>query len=165
MLNLNLKFGLVVCIFYRVCAMSGVITTPRVWPPLTRDLHPCYLCPTEYLKVVLTVLGPDLESNWNSAMFRWAERRLENAARRTACLALRGKTGEKMCTRGKVLTVANMNPFVKTMEYAVRGPIVIRAGEIEQELAKVTNLHFFYLHHVYYLRKFNQTCKANVISW
>ncbi|XP_067651693.1 alanine aminotransferase 2-like [Haliotis asinina] len=69
-------------------------------------------------------------------MLRTAERRLENAARRAGCLALRGKTGEKMCSRGKVLTVANMNPFVKTMEYAVRGPIVIRAGEIEQELAK-----------------------------
>lgn len=38
--------------------------------------------------------------------------------------------------RGKVLTVENMNPHVKNMEYAVRGPIVIRAGEIEQELAK-----------------------------
>lgn len=38
--------------------------------------------------------------------------------------------------RGKVLTVDNMNPHVKNMEYAVRGPIVIRAGEIEQELAK-----------------------------
>ncbi|KAK3086013.1 hypothetical protein FSP39_012147 [Pinctada imbricata] len=34
----------------------------------------------------------------------------------------------------KVLTVENMNPHVKNMEYAVRGPIVIRAGEIEQEL-------------------------------
>ena len=39
--------------------------------------------------------------------------------------------------RTKVLSVQNMNPHVKNMEYAVRGPIVIRAGEIEQELAKV----------------------------
>lgn len=37
----------------------------------------------------------------------------------------------------KVLSVDNMNPFVKNMEYAVRGPIVIRAGEIEEELKKV----------------------------
>lgn len=36
--------------------------------------------------------------------------------------------------RTKVLTVENMNPHVKNMEYAVRGPIVIRAGEIEEEL-------------------------------
>lgn len=39
-----------------------------------------------------------------------------------------------MQTRSKVLSVENMNPFVKNMEYAVRGPIVIRAGEIEAEI-------------------------------
>lgn len=37
-------------------------------------------------------------------------------------------------TRSKVLSTDNINPFVKNMEYAVRGPIVIRAAEIEQEL-------------------------------
>lgn len=37
-------------------------------------------------------------------------------------------------TRSKVLSVENMNPHVRSMEYAVRGPIVIRAAEIEQEL-------------------------------
>ncbi|XP_013419828.1 alanine aminotransferase 1 [Lingula anatina] len=36
--------------------------------------------------------------------------------------------------RSKVLTVDSMNPHVKRMEYAVRGPIVIRAGEIEKEM-------------------------------
>ncbi|KAK7114145.1 alanine aminotransferase 1-like [Littorina saxatilis] len=40
------------------------------------------------------------------------------------------------CKRWKVLSVENINPHVKKMEYAVRGPIVIRAGEIEQELKK-----------------------------
>ncbi|CAG0926068.1 unnamed protein product, partial [Notodromas monacha] len=34
----------------------------------------------------------------------------------------------------KVLTLDNMNPCIKTMEYAVRGPLVIRAVEIEKEL-------------------------------
>lgn len=57
--------------------------------------------------------------------------------------------------RTKVLSVENVNPHVKNMEYAVRGPIVIRAGEIEQELAKVyfslINIYLsqhraFYLH-------------------
>ncbi|XP_062591773.1 alanine aminotransferase 1-like [Saccostrea cucullata] len=38
------------------------------------------------------------------------------------------------CTRQRVLTLDTMNPYVKNMEYAVRGPIVIRAGEIEAEL-------------------------------
>lgn len=39
--------------------------------------------------------------------------------------------------RNKVLSIDNINPHVKKMEYAVRGPIVIRAGEIEQEIKKV----------------------------
>ncbi|KAL8594886.1 hypothetical protein ACOMHN_038449 [Nucella lapillus] len=34
----------------------------------------------------------------------------------------------------KVLTLETLNPGVKVMEYAVRGPIVARAGQIEQEL-------------------------------
>jgi len=37
----------------------------------------------------------------------------------------------------RVLTVESMNPFVKQMEYAVRGPIVLKAGQIEQELLQV----------------------------
>lgn len=34
------------------------------------------------------------------------------------------------------LSIDNINPNVKVMEYAVRGPLVIRAGEIEKELEK-----------------------------
>lgn len=37
--------------------------------------------------------------------------------------------------RVSVLTEGNINPNVKAMEYAVRGPLVIRAVEIEKELA------------------------------
>lgn len=36
-----------------------------------------------------------------------------------------------------VLNEGNMNPQVKKMQYAVRGPIVQRAAEIEQDLQKV----------------------------
>ncbi|PIK40079.1 hypothetical protein BSL78_23061, partial [Apostichopus japonicus] len=36
--------------------------------------------------------------------------------------------------RQKTLTVENMNPHVRTMEYAVRGPIVQRAVQLEHEL-------------------------------
>lgn len=32
----------------------------------------------------------------------------------------------------------NINPQIKLMEYAVRGPLVIRATEIEKELANVS---------------------------
>ncbi|XP_056148874.1 alanine aminotransferase 2-like isoform X2 [Lampris incognitus] len=51
----------------------------------------------------------------------------------------RGLTQAKMAEngvapRGKVLTIDTMNPTVKMVEYAVRGPIVQRAVQIEQEL-------------------------------
>ncbi|KAL4719095.1 hypothetical protein ACJJTC_004325 [Scirpophaga incertulas] len=36
----------------------------------------------------------------------------------------------------KVLTLENLNPNVVKLEYAVRGPLVIRAAEIEKELEK-----------------------------
>ena len=40
---------------------------------------------------------------------------------------------------GRVLTMDTLNPNVRAMEYAVRGPIVVRAAEIEKELEKVTS--------------------------
>jgi hypothetical protein len=45
--------------------------------------------------------------------------------------------------RERVLNVDTMNPNVKRIEYAVRGPILQRAVQIEKELKEV---HF----HVYY---------------
>ncbi|XP_064315538.1 alanine aminotransferase 2 isoform X3 [Phalacrocorax carbo] len=39
-------------------------------------------------------------------------------------------------SREKILTLESMNPQVKAVEYAVRGPIVLKAGEIEKELRK-----------------------------
>lgn len=45
-----------------------------------------------------------------------------------------------MATSAKrTLTLDSMNPNVIKMEYAVRGPLVIRAGEIEKELKKVSH--------------------------
>ena len=38
----------------------------------------------------------------------------------------------------KVLTMDTLNPYIKAMEYAVRGPIVTKAAEIEAELKKVS---------------------------
>jgi len=37
----------------------------------------------------------------------------------------------------KVITLSNMNPQLRKMEYAVRGPLVIRATQIEKELSQV----------------------------
>ena len=39
---------------------------------------------------------------------------------------------------GPTITLDNMNPCVKKMEYAVRGPLVIRATEIEKEIQRVS---------------------------
>lgn len=40
-------------------------------------------------------------------------------------------------TAKPTLTLDSINPNVIKMEYAVRGPLVIRAGEIEKEIKKV----------------------------
>lgn len=46
-------------------------------------------------------------------------------------------TSQKMPSSQKVLNLDNMNPNVRIMEYAVRGPLLIRATEIENELKEV----------------------------
>lgn len=38
----------------------------------------------------------------------------------------------------KTLTMATLNPQVKAVEYAVRGPIVLKAGDIERGLQQVS---------------------------
>lgn len=38
---------------------------------------------------------------------------------------------------GKVVTLDTMNPNVRRVEYAVRGPIVTRATQLEKELKEV----------------------------
>ncbi|XP_063704820.1 alanine aminotransferase 1 [Culicoides brevitarsis] len=40
------------------------------------------------------------------------------------------------------VTLDNINPSIKVMEYAVRGPLVIRAGQIEKELQEGTKKPF-----------------------
>ena len=42
-------------------------------------------------------------------------------------------------TCAPTITLENMNPCVKKMEYAVRGPLVIRATEIEKEIQNVSH--------------------------
>lgn len=46
-------------------------------------------------------------------------------------------TNQKRTMSTKTLTLDSMNPNVIKMEYAVRGPLVIRAGEIEKEIKQV----------------------------
>jgi hypothetical protein len=40
----------------------------------------------------------------------------------------------------KFLTLDNLSPAVKNVQYAVRGKIVTRAGELEKELKQVRKL-------------------------
>jgi hypothetical protein len=40
----------------------------------------------------------------------------------------------------RVLNAQTMNQNIKKMEYAVRGPIVLKAGQVEIELAQVIQL-------------------------
>ena len=43
----------------------------------------------------------------------------------------------KLKKHEKFLTLNNLSQAVKNVQYAVRGPVVIRAAEIEKELKKV----------------------------
>jgi hypothetical protein len=45
-----------------------------------------------------------------------------------------------------VLTMNNLNPRVIEVEYAVRGPIVIRAAEIERQLKQVVTHGLWIIH-------------------
>lgn len=45
----------------------------------------------------------------------------------------------------KLLRLDNMNPNIIQMEYAVRGPLVIRATAIEKELEQVMILILSYI--------------------
>ena len=70
--------------------------------------------------------------------------KLINNTRNPAMICGVGTIGQQQPRRTKVLSAESVNPFVKGMEYAVRGPIVTRAGEIEAELARVSHFFFFF---------------------
>lgn len=56
----------------------------------------------------------------------------------TQLMVFRNDTTRTMAFQEKsTLNMENLNPCVKVMAYAVRGPLLIRAGEIENELEKV----------------------------
>ena len=64
------------------------------------------------------------------------------AAARTAASTVPPVTAaEAASPASRVLTMDTLNPHVRAMEYAVRGPIVVRAAEIEKELQKVRHTH------------------------
>jgi len=75
--------------------------------------------------------GPSVE--------KYGQMRFSTAEAKVSAGRLDGKMREKS------LTMGTLNPQVKAVEYAVRGPIVIKAGEIErclEEVRKCSNIHF-----------------------
>lgn len=60
----------------------------------------------------------------------------------TSAIQTIGNDKRTMATAAKpTLTLDSLNPNVIKMEYAVRGPLVIRAGEIEKEIKQVYKPH------------------------
>lgn len=65
----------------------------------------------------------------------WSRCQSSAAAEASAVLKMRPERSQ----RERILTLESMNPQVKAVEYAVRGPIVLKAGEIEMELRRVSS--------------------------
>lgn len=71
--------------------------------------------------------GPHSPGPWHRS---WSSA----AAEASAVLQVRPARGR----HERILTLESMNPQVKAVEYAVRGPIVLKAGELELELQRVS---------------------------
>lgn len=69
---------------------------------------------------------------WRSAVWMSRMERYSTAEATAASTALR-----KTKPREKTLSIENLNPQVKAVEYAVRGPIVIKAAQIERVIQQV----------------------------
>lgn len=59
-------------------------------------------------------------------------------------------------TMSKVLNMTNLNPNVIKLEYAVRGPLVIRAAEIDKEIQEASKKSYLYLN--------RNTCQRNLLT-
>ncbi|XP_075954386.1 alanine aminotransferase 2-like isoform X2 [Anarhichas minor] len=66
----------------------------------------------------------------------WKRRALSSLSATRRGLPKEKMTENGVSPRAKVLTIDTMNPTVKKVEYAVRGPIVQRAVELERELSE-----------------------------
>lgn len=62
----------------------------------------------------------------------------------------------------KVLTLETINPNMIKIEYAVRGPIVERALQIEKELKNVSIIHIYYEQIQGDKKSFNEVVKCNI---
>lgn len=61
-----------------------------------------------------------------------------NSCKTLIDLSVKMSTTAKGNGKAPLLNMDTLNPNIKNVEYAVRGPIVIRASEIEKELREVS---------------------------
>lgn len=80
-------------------------------------------------------LYPDL---WQHARFKSQGPSEQYGLKRFSTAEATVEAGDPARMREKTLTMATLNPQVKAVEYAVRGPIVIKAGDIERRLQQVS---------------------------
>ncbi|XP_054624879.1 alanine aminotransferase 2-like isoform X3 [Dunckerocampus dactyliophorus] len=79
---------------------------------------------------------PPLEEMNHGTALLWKRRAMASLSSTRCGLPKESVTENGASPRGKVLTIDTMNPTVKMVEYAVRGPIVQRAVELEKELSE-----------------------------
>ena len=76
----------------------------------------------------------------SSAVTAWGRRRAEREEASLNHPLSGDRHARKLSSSAETMpsiTLDNMNPAIKKMEYAVRGPLVIRATALEKELEKV----------------------------
>ncbi|XP_017490140.1 PREDICTED: alanine aminotransferase 2-like [Rhagoletis zephyria] len=84
--------------------------------------------------------------HWNASLVNISQANTSRSCRRTAVSLINGKremsttSSQNAATAEKCLSLDNINPQFIELEYAVRGPLVIRAGQIEKELAQVSGV-------------------------
>lgn len=130
-----------------LCHLPGSSPTPcgGAWQDFTpRSRHSCGRCPHEgsarggpaaVLPGARLVGPPPLMPAFLCPPLRPAPLLLCRTLRQQATRAGMAENG--LARRDRVLTLESMNPYVKKVEYAVRGPIVARAVQLEKELKQV----------------------------
>ncbi|XP_046498347.1 alanine aminotransferase 1 isoform X3 [Equus quagga] len=97
--------------------------------PVTLDKGP--FC---HLPCCVSQLGHRPHGGELLCCWAWVHQSLSKACRVMALRASDHSQAAMNRLKEKVLTLDTMNPCVRSVEYAVRGPIVLRALELEQEL-------------------------------
>jgi len=106
----------------------------------------CYINPTFYLLTYLPGAGGmvvgvrswSTVTTWRAVISGvWSTSVVVAGGCRPHATTVVARSSSSVVGCGRVLTMDTLNPNVRAMEYAVRGPIVVRAAEIEQELQQV----------------------------